>query len=141
MAEENYTQEQLDQAIADAKTEWINQELNPVVTERDDLLQYKPKDLTDEEKGFKQQQQDFFNQKVDFQLEKNGLKQFKDVLKVENDEELETTIQSLTKIMNDVKLATGYIPKDKAKDDEYSKFAKEGNTQGMIASKLSNLFK
>lgn len=141
MADETFTQEQVNEAIADAKLEWVNNELDPLVAERDDLLQYKPKDLTEEEKAFKQQQQDLFNDKVEFHLEKNGLTQFKDIIKVENDEELTTTIRALSKVMNDVKLSAGYIPKDKAKDDEYTKFAKEGNTQGMIASKLSNLFK
>lgn len=135
-----FTQEQLDEAIQDARLEWVNNELDPVVAERDNLLQYKPKDLSEEEKALKQQQQDLFNEKVEFQLEKNGLTQFKDVIKVENDEELENVVKGLSQIVNDIKVSTGYIPKDNAKDNEYDKFVKEGNTQGMIATKLSKLF-
>lgn len=142
MAEETtFTQKQVQEAIADAKTEWVNQELDPIVAERDDLLQYKPKDLTDEEKAFKQQQEDLFKEKVAFQLEKNGLEQFAPIVKVENEDELKEVVKTLGQISNDIKLSTGYIPKDNAKDDEYSKFQKDGNTQGMIAMKLNKLFK
>lgn len=141
MAEETFTEEQVQEAIADAKIEWVNNELDPIVAERDDLLQYKPKDLTDEEKAFKQQQQDFFNQKVEFQLEKSGLSHFKDVIKVENDEELEEVIGKLGQIVKQVKLDSGYVPDNHLKDNEYDRYAKEGNVSGMISTKLSKLFK
>lgn len=136
-----FTQEQLDEAIQDARLEWVNNELDPVVAERDNLLQYKPKDLTEEEKAFKQQQQDFFNQKVDFQLEKNGLTQFKDVIKVGNEEELNSVVEALTQITKQIKLDSGYVPDNHLKDNEYDKFAQEGNVSGMISTKLSKLFK
>ncbi|WP_145523474.1 hypothetical protein [Virgibacillus sp. SK37] len=136
-----FTQEQLDEAIADAKLEWVNNELDPVVAERDNLLQYKPKDLSEEEKAFKQQQQDFFNQKVDFQLEKNGLTQFKDVIRVEDEEELNSVVEALTQITKQIKLDSGYVPDNHLKDNEYDKFAQEGNVSGMISTKLSKLFK
>lgn len=136
-----FTQEQLDEAIQDARLEWVNNELDPIVAERDDLLQYKPKDLTEEEKAFKQQQQDFFNQKVDFQLEKNGLTQFKDVIKVGNEEELNSVVEALTQITKQIKLDSGYVPDNHLKDNEYDKFAQEGNVSGMISTKLSKLFK
>ncbi|MFB4473318.1 hypothetical protein ACDI16_10255 [Oceanobacillus caeni] len=141
MADETFTQEQLDEAIQDARLEWVNNELDPVVAERDNLLQYKPKDLSEEEKAFKQQQQDFFNQKVDFQLEKNGLTQFKDVIRVEDEEELNSVVEALTQITKQIKLDSGYVPDNHLKDNEYDKFAQEGNVSGMISTKLSKLFK
>ncbi|GIO22487.1 hypothetical protein [Oceanobacillus sp. J11TS1] len=141
MAEENFTQEQVNEAIEDAKTEWINNELDPIVAERDNLLQYKPKELSEEEKQFKQQQQDFFNQKVDFQLEKNGLTQFKDIIKVDNEEELNTVVDSLTQIVKQVKLDSGYVPEEHLKESEYEKYSKARDVQGMIGVKLSKLFK
>lgn len=137
---EQFTQEQVQEQIEQAKTQWKEQELNPIVAERDDLLQYKPKDLTDEEKAMQQKQQELFNKEIGLELKAAGLEQFKDVIKVNDSEELQSTIKALGKIMNDIKLSTGYIPKDKAKDDEYSKFEKDGNVQGMIATKLSKLF-
>ncbi|WP_010651180.1 hypothetical protein [Oceanobacillus massiliensis] len=141
MSETNFTQEQVDEAIQNAKNEWVSQELNPIVTERDGLLKYKPKELSDDEKAFKQQQQDFFTQKVDFQLEKNGLTPFKDVIKVENEEELTTIVEALTQITKKIKLDSGYIPDNHLEENEYDKFSKEGNVSGMIGSKLSQLFK
>lgn len=141
MSEENFTQEQVDEAIQNAKAQWQEQELNPIVTERDSLLQFKPKEYSDEEKAFMAQQQQFFDEKVDFQLEKSGLKAFKDVIKVENDEELKGVIEKLGQIVKQVKLDSGYVPDNHLKDNEYDKFAQEGNVSGMISSKLSKLFK
>lgn len=138
---ETFTQEQLDEAIQDARLEWVNNELDPVVAERDNLLQYKPKEPTEEEKAFKQQQQDLFNEKVEFQLEKNGLTQFKDVIKVGNEEELNSVVEALTQITKQIKLDSGYVPDNHLKDNEYDKFAQEGNVSGMISTKLSKLFK
>lgn len=142
MSKENtFTQEQLDEAIQNAKQEWVEQELNPILAERDELLQYKPKELSDEEKALQQKQQELFNKEVELELKSAGLEQFKDVIKVKNEEELQETIKTLTKIVNEIKMSTGYIPKDNLKDDEYSFYAKKGDTQGMIATKLSKLFK
>lgn len=142
MSKENiFTEEQLNEAIENAKQEWIEQELNPIIAERDELLQYKPKELSDEEKALQEKEQELFNKEVELELKSAGLEQFKDVIKVENEEELQETIKILTKIVNEIKMSTGYIPKDNLKDDEYSFYAKKGDTQGMIATKLSKLFK
>ena len=138
---DTFTQEQLDQAIADAKTEWTQQELNPVITERDDLLQYKPKDLTDEEKALQTKQQELFDKEVNLTLKEKGLEQFESVIKVADSDELEEVVKSLSQIVNDIKVSTGYVPEDRKKDNEYDKFAKEGNVSGMIGTKLANLFK
>ncbi|MHA6251951.1 hypothetical protein [Oceanobacillus sp. CAU 1775] len=141
MSQETFTAEQVQEQLENAKTEWQTQELNPLITERDDLLQYKPKDKTDEQIAFEQQQADFFTQKVDFELQKSGLTAFKDVIKVENEEELNTVVEALGQIVKQVKLDSGYVPDNHLKDNEYDKFEKEGNVSGMIGSKLASLFK
>jgi len=116
-------------------------ELNPLVTERDDLLQHKPKDLTDDEKAFQTKQQGLWGKEVNLSLKENGLEQFADVIKVADEDELNQVVTSLTKIKNDMKVESGYVPKDKAKDDEYSNFEKNKDTKNMISSKLAGLFK
>ena len=141
MADENFTQLQVDEQIENAKTKWTEQELNPLVTERDDLLQHKPKDLTDDEKAFETKQQGLWGKEVNLSLKENGLEQFADVIKVADEEELNQVVTSLTKIKNDMKVQSGYVPKDKAKDDEYSNFEKNKDTKNMISSKLANIFK
>ena len=139
--EKTFTEEQVNQMIENAKQKWIEQELNPIIAERDELLKYKPKELSDEEKALQQKEQELFNKEVELELKSAGLEQFKDVIKVQNEEELQQTIKTLTKIVNEIKMSTGYIPKDNLKDDEYSMYAKKGDTKGMIATKLSKLFK
>ena len=141
MADENFTQLQVDEQIENAKTKWTEQELNPLVTERDDLLQHKPKDLTDDEKAFETKQQGLWGKEVNLSLKENGLEQFADVIKVADEDELNQVVTSLTKIKNDMKVESGYVPKDKAKDDEYSNFEKNKDTKNMISSKLAGLFK
>ena len=141
MADENFTQLQVDEQIENAKTKWTESELNPLVTERDDLLQHKPKDLTDEEKAFQTKQQGLWGKEVNLSLKENGLEQFADVIKVADEDELNQVVTSLTKIKNDMKVESGYVPKDKAKDDEYSNFEKNKDTKNMISSKLAGLFK
>ena len=141
MADENFTQVQVDEQIENAKTKWTESELNPLVTERDDLLQHKPKDLTDDEKAFQTKQQGLWGKEVNLLLKENGLEQFADVIKVADEDELNQVVTSLTKIKNDMKVESGYVPKDKAKDDEYSNFEKNKDTKNMISSKLAGLFK
>ncbi|SDC80546.1 hypothetical protein SAMN05421663_104161 [Terribacillus halophilus] len=141
MSEATFTQEQVNEAVQNAKQEWVEQEFNPIVTERDELLQYKPKDLTDDEKAIQQKQQDLFQKEINLELKENGLEQFTSIIKVEDTDQLKEVVKSLKQITNDIKIANGYIPKDHAADDEYTKFTKEKNTTGMIGSKLANLFK
>ncbi|MDA6790865.1 hypothetical protein OSL42_26195, partial [Escherichia coli] len=64
MEEISFTQEQLDEAIQNAKNEWVEKEFNPVVAERDELLQFKPKELSDEEKAMQTKQQELFHKEV-----------------------------------------------------------------------------
>ncbi|MEK5521573.1 hypothetical protein [Heyndrickxia sp. FSL W8-0423] len=141
MAEEiSFTQEQLDEALSNAKNEWVEKELNPIITERDDLLQFKPKDLSDEEKALANKQQELFDKEVSLTLKENGLEQFADVIKVGDSEELKTVIDSLTGIVNQIKIDNGYVPNDHKQQNEYDVFASKKDTQGMIATKLSKLF-
>ncbi|GAA0432658.1 hypothetical protein GCM10008983_06580 [Lentibacillus halophilus] len=146
MAEENPEQQeqqgQGNQEQEQEQVETVNKaDYDKVVAERDDLLQYKPHEPSEEEQQFQQQKQELFDEKVNLQLEKNGLSNFKDVIKVNDEDELNNTIKSLNKIVKQVKLDSGYVPEQHAKDDEYSKFEKNGNTEGMIGTKLAKLFK
>lgn len=141
MTERTFTQEQLDEAVTNAKSEWVKKELNPVVEERDNLLKYKPEEKTDEEIALETKQQDLFKREVAFELKENGLDMFADVVKVSDSKELEEIIPVLQQIVNDIKVESGYIPENRAKDDVYSKYKKDRDTKGMISTKLASLFK
>lgn len=143
MSEElSFTQEQLDEAIVNAKNEWVTNEFNPVVQERDDLLQYKPKELSDEEKSFAAKQLELTQKEINFELKSVGLEQFADFFNAQNVEELKPQIEKFNTLLADVKKNMGYIPPNEHKqEDQYTKFVKEKDTKGMISSKLASLFK
>lgn len=112
-----------------------------VVAELDELKGKLPNEPTEQELAFQQKEQELFNKSIQLELKEKGLDQFASIIKVENEDDLKTTIDQLKQITNQIKIDSGYIPSDHAKDDEYSNFAKDGNTVGMIGNKLSKLFK
>lgn len=97
----------------------LNQEVNELVRQRAEL----------------------FQQKVEFELQKNGLEKFVDLINPKDETELRETIEKLNLIVNDIKVANSYVPKDNAKADEYNVALQKGDTKKMIGSKLANLFK
>lgn len=142
MSEEiSFTQEQLQAEITKAKNDWMEKELNPVIQERDGLLQYKPKDLTEEEKALQTKQQELFQKEVSLELKSVGLEKFADFFNVQKIEELKPQMEKFQGLINELKVEMGYVPSDHGKTDEFSKFEKDKNTVGMIGSKLANLFK
>ncbi|MFE4525067.1 hypothetical protein ACFRCQ_23670 [Cytobacillus firmus] len=140
MEEISFTQEQLDEAIANAKNEWVEQELNPIVSERDELLQFKPKDLSDEEKAMQTKQQELFQKEVSLELKSAGLEKFAEFFNVQKIEDLQPQIEKFQGLLNEIKVEMGYVPADHKKQNEYDVFATKGDTKGMIATKLSKLF-
>lgn len=142
MAEEiSFTQEQLDEALTNAKNEWVEKELNPIIAERDDLLQFKPKELSDDEKAIQAKQKELFDKEVSLTLKEHGLQQFASIVKVENEDELKETVKALKGIVNQLKIDLGYVPNEHRQQNEYDLFAQKKDTKGMISTKLANLFK
>ncbi|MCC3645826.1 hypothetical protein JGK52_03890 [Cytobacillus oceanisediminis] len=140
MEEISFTQEQLDEAIQNAKNEWVEKEFNPVVAERDELLQFKPKELSDEEKAMQTKQQELFQKEVSLELKSAGLEKFAEFFNVEKIEDLQPQIEKFQGLLNEIKVEMGYVPADHKKQNEYDVFATKGDTKGMIATKLSKLF-
>lgn len=141
MAKENsFTQEQLDEAIQNEKNDWIEKEFNPIVSELEEVKAKLPKEQTAEEIALQAKQQELFTKEVNLTLKENSLEQFASIIKLENEDELKEVVKTLTQIVNDIKVSTGYVPKDNAKQNEYDVFASKKDTQGMIATKLSKLF-
>lgn len=141
MAEEiTYTQEQLNEALETAKNDWKEQELNPIVAERDDLLQYKPVEQSDAEKALVAKQDELWNKEVSLSLKEHGLESFASIVKVSNEEELTGVIETLNTFVKELKVSMGYVPNDHNKQSEYSAFESKKDTKGMIASKFSKLF-
>ena len=95
----------------------------------------------EKQKEIEAKQQELFQKQVQLTLRENGLEKFVDIVQVSNEDELNDVVKKLSQIVNEIKIQTGYIPADHAKTDEYSKYEKEKNAAGMIAVKLSKLFK
>ncbi|MFC0235657.1 hypothetical protein [Fictibacillus phosphorivorans] len=142
MSEEiSFTQEQLDEAVTTAKTQWETEVLNPVQSERDELLLCKPKELSEDEVKLQTKQQELFSKEVALTLKENGLEKFASIVKVANEEELKEVVEALTFVVNEFKVEMGYKPTDHKQNDKYSQFEKNKDTKNMIGSKLANLFK
>jgi len=140
MEDETFTQEQLNEQINNAKTEWVEKELNPIVSDRDELLQFKPVVKTDDEIAIETKQQELFQKEVSLELKSAGLEKFQEFIKVDSVEELSTQIEKFQGLLKDVKVETGYIPTDHKVADEFTKYEQDKNTMGMIGSKLAKLF-
>ncbi|WP_241737868.1 hypothetical protein [Anoxybacillus flavithermus] len=95
----------------------------------------------EKQKEIEAKQQELFQKQVQLTLRENGLEKFADIVQVSNEDELNDVVKKLSQIVNEIKVETGYVPSDHAKTDEYSKYEKEKNAAGMIAVKLSKLFK
>ena len=141
MSEEiSFTQEQLNEQLATAKTQWETEVLNPIIQERDGLLQFKPKDLTDEEKAMETKQQELFQKEVSLELKSAGLDKFTEFFKVEKIEDLQPQIEKFQGLLNEIKVSMGYVPADHTKQDAYSVAEQKKDVSGMLSAKFSKLF-
>jgi len=133
--EENTQQQQQEEHVETiAKAEY-----NAILAERDELLQYKPKELTEEEVKVQQDREAFEKEKLEFAIEKAGLGDFAEF--INDQEEIEAFQGLVKKIENNIKKELAYKPENHKQTDEYSQFAQKGDTKGMIGSKLAGLFK
>lgn len=141
MSDVTFTQVQLDEAIQNAKKDWMEKELNPITTERDELLKFKPKELSDDEKAIQTKQQELFTKEVSLTLKEKGLEQFAEFLTGDSIEHINGKAGTLQTILKELKVDNSYKPDKHKSTDQYSQFEKDKNTTGMIGSKLSKLFK
>lgn len=141
MSEEiSFTQDQVNEQLEQAKTQWETEFLNPITTERDELLKFKPKDLSDEEKAIQVKQNELWVKEKSLDLKSVELEKFADFFNAQNSEELKGQIETFQGLINELKVSWGYVPTDHSRDDEYTVHEKKKDTQGMIASKFSKLF-
>ena len=135
MEENNQQQQQQEEHVETvAKAEY-----DALVAERDELLQYKPKKLTDEEVKAQQDREAFEKEKLEFAIEKAGLSDFAEF--INSQDEIKAFQGLVKKIEDNVKKDLAYKPENHKQTDEYSQFAQKGDTKGMIGTKLANLFK
>lgn len=137
---ENFTKEQVDEMVENAKKEWVEKELNPILKERDELLKFKPKQKTEEEKQLEEKQKELFEKEVYLTLKEHELTDFMEFLNVQTMDELNAKIEKLKKVLDNRKVNNAYVPTDHQKASKYAQYAHEKNTLGMIGEKLAKLF-
>ena len=137
LSDQVYTQEQVDQMLAEAKRAWIEKELNPVIAERDELLKFKPVEPSEEQKQIQQLKAELLQTKVVAALKEAQLEDFADFLNVSDEQELQSKIEKLSKIVEQRKLNNSYIPQDHKQTDAYSYAKSKGDTLGMIKAIFS----
>jgi len=137
MSEQTFSQDQVNQMIEEAKIQWIEQELNPVIAERDELLKFKPIELSEEQKQIQQLKAELLQAKVVSALKDADLEDFAELINVSNEEELQSKIKKLTKILENRKIKNAYVPQDHIQTDMYSRAKSKGDTLGMIKAIFS----
>ncbi|MEK6990461.1 hypothetical protein NST08_09475 [Paenibacillus sp. FSL K6-1566] len=140
MSDQTFTQEQVAEFITAEKAKWETEILQPVMTERNDLLQFKPVEKSDAEKALEQREQELFKKEMSIELKAHGLEDFADFINVEKVDELKSKIESLNKILEARKVNSSYIPDDHKQTTAYDQAASKNDVTGMISAKLSKLF-
>lgn len=102
--------------------------------ERDELLKYKPKTLTEEEQTLQDKQSELWQREVNLTLKEKGLEQFSSVINAKDEEGLSESITALESALGDFKVDNAYVPTDHATQDEYNTAKEKGDTQSMIKS-------
>ncbi|GIP52202.1 hypothetical protein [Paenibacillus vini] len=133
-------QQHIDQLIADKKATWEAEQLAPVIAERDELLQYAPKQKTNEQKEIEQLKAQLQHQKLVSSLEKANLSDFVDFLDVQDDGEVQAKIEKLNAVLEARKLSNNYVPDNHKQTSKYEQAAQKGDTVGMLQAKLNKLF-
>lgn len=140
MSDQTFTQEQVAEFVTAEKAKWETEILQPVMSERDNLLQYKPVEKSDAEKALEQREQELFKKELSIELKASGLEDFADFINVGNVDELKSKIEALNKILEARKVNTSYVPDDHKQTSAYDQAASKNDVTGMISAKLSKLF-
>jgi len=101
-----------------------------------DTLQQSQQTKEDE---IQQLQAQMFQQKVESVLKENDLLDFKEVINVTTEEELNATVEKLNAAVHSTQ--QDFQPTGKRNTSVYDAAANKGDTVAMIGSKLSRLFK
>lgn len=135
-------QAHINNMIKQEKEKWVTDELNPLQTQIAELKQYKPKDKTEQEIAFEKKEKELWNKEKMLTLKENNLDKFADFIHGDNVENLQKAVDSFKNVFKELKIDNSFIPQEHKKSNktEYEKHEKDGNTLGMISSKLNKLF-
>ncbi len=132
-------QTKIDGMLEDAKKQWEDEFLNPIISERDDLMQFKPVEKSDVELQLESREKELFQKEINYTLKESELEDFAEFFNVHNVEELQAKITKLNTILNDRKIKNSYVPENHKSQSQYEQAQSKGSVKDMIAAKLSKL--
>ncbi|HDR8416543.1 TPA: xanthine phosphoribosyltransferase [Bacillus cereus] len=124
--------------IIENKT-YSQEEVDVLNNQIEELSQYKPKELTDDEIKIQQKLEAIWRREVSQTLKEEGIEVFADFINVSVDdtETLNNQITKLKEIIGQLELANGYQPTNHKQVDGYSIAKKNKDTKSMISQKLN----
>lgn len=137
---EEHNQEQIEQQQEEVETV-SKADYDLLVAERDELIQYKPKEKSEDELALETKQNELWDKEKSLELKSVNLEQFADFFNAQNSDDLKAQIESFQSLLAEMKASMGYVPKDHLKTDPYTVAEQKKDVGGMLQSKLANLFK
>ncbi|MEH7043001.1 xanthine phosphoribosyltransferase [Bacillus cereus] len=136
--EETVEETQQTEEIVENKT-YSQEEVDALHNQIEELSQYKPKELTDDEIKIQQKLEAIWQREVSQTLKEEGIEVFADFINVSVDdtEALNNQITKLKEIIGQLELANGYKPTNHRQVDGYSIAKKNKDTKSMISQKLN----
>ncbi|EJR47848.1 hypothetical protein IIK_03216 [Bacillus cereus VD102] len=124
--------------VVEEKT-YSQEEVDLLYNQIEELSQYKPKELTDDEIKIQQKLESIWKREVAQTLKEEGVEVFADFFNVSVDdtEALNNQITRLKEIIGQLELANGYKPTNHKQVDGYSIAKKNKDTKSMISQKLN----
>ncbi|PEP74091.1 xanthine phosphoribosyltransferase [Bacillus pseudomycoides] len=124
--------------VVENKT-YSKEEVDALQEQIDELSQYKPKELTDDEIKIQQKLEAIWKREVSQTLKEEGVEVFADFINVSVDdtETLNNQITKLKEIIGQLELANGYKPTNHKQVDGYSIAKKNKDAKSMISQKLN----
>ncbi|HDR8016495.1 TPA: xanthine phosphoribosyltransferase [Bacillus cereus] len=129
---------QQNEEVVEEKT-YSQEEVDALQEKIDELSQYKPKELTDDEIKIQQKLESIWQREVAQTLKEEGVEVFTDFINVSVDdtEALNNQITKLKEIISQLELANGYKPTNHKQVDGYSIAKKNKDAKSMISQKLN----
>ncbi|HFK1800484.1 TPA: xanthine phosphoribosyltransferase [Bacillus cereus] len=129
---------QQNEEVVEEKT-YSQEEVDALHKQIDELSQYKPKELTDDEVKIQQKLESIWQREVAHTLKEEGIELFADFINVSVDdtEALQSQIIKLKGIIGQLELSNGYKPTNHKQVDGYSLAKKNKDVKSMIGQKLN----
>lgn len=132
-----YTQQQVDELLVNAKAEWDSTVLLPLQSELDKI---KPKESTEHEQEIEKLKAQINQQNMISTFRELGFTDFEEIVQADNPDELKSKLGKLQSALDKRQLTNSFQPVNHKQTDKYEQALKSGNITEAIDVKLSKLF-